>query len=168
MKNFLTVVFLFVINFSHSQSIIKYIDFDSAITDLRKNGTKSSYYNIVVPEYLLYLNCKFFDEMVALYGKDRFSIGKKQYCYSDEKQRRSFDFSANSFREIFDNESKTNELLKKISNLDYNNVTSIDSPIYLLKNQALVTINLDNGSETYRMKLSHNQIEYEICTSIIE
>jgi hypothetical protein len=171
MKNFLTVVFLFVINFSHSQSLIKYVDFDDAIQDLKKNGIKSSYFEVVHPSNILYLNCEYYDFMRSLYTKSSFdNIGKEDYCFRDSTQIKEFNFSAKSFREIFDDDLKTKTLLRKMPDIEYDNDinVSIHFPIYLYQNQALITFYFSNGSAVYRLTLLNNQIKYELCTSIIE
>ncbi len=172
MKNLLAIVFLFVIHFSHSQNLlVKYVDFDDAIQDLKRNGIKSSYFEIVRPGDILYLNCEYYDFMRTLYTKSSLdNLRKEDYCFRDSTQIKEFSFSAKNFREIFNDDLKTKTLLGKIPDIEYENDTDvhINFPIYLYKDQALITINFSDGTAVYRMTLLNNQIKYEICTSTMD
>jgi hypothetical protein len=171
-KKLLTIIFLFTIHFSRSQSLlIKYIDLDDAINDFKKKGTKSFYFDVIHPSYILYLNCGYYDLLHSLYLKADFdNLSKEDYCLRDSTQIETFSFSAKSFREIFDDDSKIKAFVRKIPNIHYDEDVNvnIDYPIYLYNAQALIAFSFSNGSAVYRMSLLNNQIKYVICTSIIE
>jgi len=170
MKYGLTAVFMLVIHLSHGQSLlIKYVDVDIAFADLKRNGARSSYFEVVNPEKFLYLDCEYFDDMVTLYKDNQFpSLDKEEYCYRDEKAKKSFKFSAKSLKEIFDDDEKTKLFLTKMPEWKYGSGVKLSFPIYLYNDQAIAKIYGSGWSTTYRLTLINNRITFELCSGTIE
>ncbi|MCG3165829.1 MAG: hypothetical protein POELPBGB_01604 [Bacteroidia bacterium] len=166
----LTIFILLTSYCSFGQSLVmKYVDADIAMKDLKKNGKQSQYYNTVDPSDLLFLNCKFYDDIIALYDIKANGISdKSDYCNDSKTASIWVDQSIKNFRDIFDHDQAIKKFLKDLLGENESKLSRIDFPVCLYNNQALMTLYGSHSSTTYRLTLLDNKVIYFPVVATIE
>ncbi len=171
MQRLTLVIFILLAGYySFGQSlVVKYIDVDIAMKDLKKNRKQSQYYNLVEPSDLLFLNCKFYDDIIALYDKNKSSISDKSYyCNYNKTKSIWIDKSIKNFKDIFDDDQTMRKIHKDFLGENESDLFLINFPVYLYNKQALIIIYNSHSSETYRLTLLDNKLIYCLVEATIE
>lgn len=148
---------------------MKYLDADIVMQDLKKNGKRSQYYNTVHPEDLLFMDCKFYNDIIALYDKEAKGISdKSDYCNDSKATSIWVDKSIKNFRDIFDHDQVIKKFLKDLLGDSESKLSRVDFPICLYNNQALMTVYGSHSSTTYRLTLLDNKVIYFPVVATIE
>jgi hypothetical protein len=149
---------------------MKYVYYDSVITDLKAKGVNSKYYSIVKPFDLIHLNNECFDFITTLYNlNEKGDLNKTNfYLRGNNIEDERIKFYAESFEEIFNDENKLNKLLDELAGFDFGDNAHLDFPICINQKYAIIKVTGSFRSATYYAALLKNAIYFTFLTGIMK